>query len=403
MAQVFKHYTIATLAESAGDYGLIHDASVVVDEEKIVWVGPTEQLPDRFENDEVIAGNGELITPGLIDCHTHLVWGGCRADEFEMRLQGRSYEEIARAGGGIVSTVKATRAASVDELYSAAEKRARFLIAQGVTCIEMKSGYGLDIETEAKQLDVINQLKKDLPIEVVPTFLGAHTIPPEFKSNPNDYVDLVCDQMIPRFADLVEACDVFCESIAFDVNQSRIVLQTAIDHGLAVKIHAEQLTNMNSAKMAAELGAWSADHLEYIDEDGVKALSDVGTVAVLLPGAFYFIRETQKPPIDLLRKHGVPIALATDANPGSSPVASITLVMNMACTFFGMTPAEALAGATRNAARALRRSETMGTIEVGKQADLVIWDVQSPAELAYGIGHNPCLTVIRQGNVIHEN
>ena len=391
------------MAESASDYGLIQNASLVVEDGKVLWVGSTEQLPDRFANDEVIAGNGKLITPGLIDCHTHLVWGGCRADEFEMRLKGRSYEEIARAGGGIVSTVKATRAASVDELYTAAEKRARFLIAQGVTCIEMKSGYGLDVETEAKQLEVINQLKQNLPIEVAATFLGAHTIPPEFKTNPDDYVDLVCDQMIPRFANLVEACDVFCESIAFDVNQSGKVLQTALDHGLAVKIHAEQLTNMHSAKMAAELGAWSADHLEYIDEDGVKALADAGTVAVLLPGAFYFIRETQKPPIELLRKHGVLIALATDANPGSSPVASITLMMNMACTFFGVTPAEALAGVTRNAAMALRRSDTLGTIEVGKQADLAIWDVQSPAELAYGIGHNPCLTVIRQGKVIHEN
>jgi imidazolonepropionase len=411
MIQLFRNFTIATMAsrtgatiaEGAGDYGLIDNAALVVDNESISWLGKTSEVPDQYSKCESTEGNGKLLTPGLIDCHTHLVWGGSRANEFEMRLQGHTYEQIARAGGGIVSTVSATRAASFDDLYQSAEKRARFLIAQGVTCVEIKSGYGLDLETETKQLDVINRLKQNLPIDVAPTFLGAHTVPPEFKSNPDAYVDLVCHEMIPRLADRAEACDVFCESIGFDIDQSRRVLQTALDHKLGTKIHAEQLTNSHSAKMAAQLGAWSADHLEYLDESGVQAMARHDTVAVLLPGAFYFIREKQKPQIDLLRKHNVPIALATDANPGSSPVASITLMMNMGCTFFGMTPSEALAGLTRHAAKALRREKTIGTIEIGKQADLVIWDTNNPAELAYGIGHNPCKKVIRKGVVIHEN
>ena len=403
MTQVFKDYTIATIGRSVEKYGLIRDASLVIDDGKISWIGASNQLPDQYSQADTIVGGGQLITPGLVDCHTHLVWGGNRAGEFEMRLQGRSYEEIARAGGGIMSTVKATRAASAEELYNAAEKRARFLISQGVTCIEIKSGYGLDIETESKQLDVIHQLKQNLPIDVAVTFLGAHTIPPEHKDNSDAYVDLVCNEMIPRFAETAEACDVFCESIAFNLQQSGRVLQSAIDAGMAIKIHAEQLTNSHSAKMAAELGAGSADHLEYIDEQGVVALAANNTVAVLLPGAYYFIRETKKPPIDLFRKHGVQMAIATDANPGSSPVASITLMMNMACTFFAMTPEEALASVTRNAAKALQRDNEIGSIETGKQADLVIWDVDSPAELAYGIGHNPCRTVIRNGQVIHGN
>lgn len=391
---VFTNFRIATMSLAIKSaYGMLEDHSIGVVEGKIVWILPDDQLKDLFNEDSsdvhVVDGDGLLLTPGLIDCHTHLVHGGNRANEWEMRLNGRGYEEIARAGGGILSSVTATRAASESELFESAATRLRYLMNEGVTTIEIKSGYGLDVDTELKMLRVARKLGSELPIRVETTLLGAHSIPPEFKSNPNDYVDLVCGEMIPAAKEWCTSVDVFCESIAFSLEQTRRVFETALDSELNIKVHAEQLTRMGAAVMAAEMGAISADHLEYLSDSDCEVLSRHETVATLLPGAFYCLNETQKPPVESLRKNKVPIAIATDCNPGSSPVVSLLLMANMACNLFRLTPEEAFAGITRNAANALKLDHQVGTIEVGKVADLVAWAVESPTELVYAIGANP--------------
>jgi imidazolonepropionase len=332
---------------------------------------------------------GRLITPGLIDCHTHLVYAGNRAAEFELRLKGASYEEIARAGGGIVSTMRQTREASVAELVEQSLPRLDALLAEGVTTIEIKSGYGLDLDSERKMLRAARSLGEGRPVRVATTFLGAHALPPEFAGHADAYIDAVCDEMLPALGGLADAVDAFCEGIGFSPAQVERVFAAARAQGLPVKLHAEQLSNLRGAALAARYGALSADHLEHLDEAGVAAMARAGTVATLLPGAYYFTRETQLPPIDALRAAGVPIALATDSNPGTSPLTSLLLVMNMAATLFRMTVEECLLGVTRNAAAALGLADEIGTLEVGKACDLAIWDVHDPAELAYRIAFNP--------------
>lgn len=388
--RLWSNARLATMVAGVAAYGAVEDGVVAARDGRIVYVGPQTDAP-RFEASEMIDCGRRWITPGLIDCHTHLVYGGDRAHEFELRLQGASYEEIARAGGGILSTVKATRAASEAELFASADRRLAALLAEGVTTVEIKSGYGLETQAEVKCLSIARRLGRERPVRVRTTFLGAHAIPSEFKGRSGDYVDLVTGPMLEAVAagKLADAVDVFCEGIAFSPDETARVFAAAKANGLAVKIHAEQLSNLGGAALAARHGALSADHLEYLDEAGVIAMRDAGTVAVILPGAFYFLRETQKPPIELLRKHAVPIALATDANPGSSPLTSPLLVLNMACTLFRLTPEEALAGLTRHAAHALGLQDEIGTLEAGKACDLAIWDIERPAELAYRIGFNP--------------
>lgn len=390
---------LATMAADAGaPYGAVEDGIVVARGGRIVFAGPRGEAPGLGQA-EITDCEGRWITPGLIDCHTHLVHGGDRAHEFELRLQGASYEEIARAGGGILSTVKATRAASEDELFASADRRLQALIAEGVTTVEIKSGYGLETEAELKQLRVARRIGRERPVTVRTSFLGAHAVPPEFKDRAGDYADLVAGPMLEAVVaeSLADAVDAFCEGIAFSPEETARIFAAARAKGLPVKLHAEQLSNLGGAALAAGFGALSADHLEYLDEDGVRAMAKAGTVAVILPGAFYFLRETQKPPIELLRRHGVPIALATDANPGSSPLTSPLLVMNLACTLFRLTPEEALAGMTRHAARALGLQDQTGTLEAGKACDLAIWEIERPAELAYRIGFNPLHARIRNG------
>ncbi|WP_324133100.1 imidazolonepropionase [Bosea sp. (in: a-proteobacteria)] len=382
---------LATMAPSvAAPYGTVDDGVVAARDGRILYAGPRSQAP-AFAAAETIDCGGRWITPGLIDCHTHLVYGGDRAHEFELRLQGASYEEIARAGGGILSTVTATRAASEDALFASADRRLSALLSEGVTTVEIKSGYGLELEAEAKTLRVARRIGRERQVRVRTTFLGAHAVPPEFKGRSGDYTALVAGPMLDAVSaeGLADAVDVFCEGIAFSPDETRTVFEAAQAKGLAIKIHAEQLSNLGGAVLAADMGALSADHLEYLDEAGVIAMAKAGTVAVVLPGAFYFLRETVKPPIALLRQHGVAIALATDANPGSSPLTSPLLVMNMACTLFRLTPEEALAGLTRHAAQALGLQDEIGTLEAGKACDLAIWDIERPAELAYRIGFNP--------------
>ncbi len=389
--RLWRNARLATMAAGRAEpYGAIDNGVVAARDGRIVFAGAQADAP-RFDTSETVDCGGRWITPGLIDCHTHLVYGGDRAHEFELRLQGASYEEIARAGGGILSTVTATRAASEAALFASADRRLSALIAEGVTTVEIKSGYGLEIAAETKCLRVARRLGRERPVGVRTTFLGAHAIPPEFKGRSGDYVDLVAGPMLDAVATdgLADAVDVFCEGIAFSPEETARIFAAAKARGLAVKIHAEQLSNLGGAKLAAEMEALSADHLEYLDEAGVVAMAKAGTVAVILPGAFYFLRETQKPPIELLRTHGVPIALATDANPGSSPLTSPLLVLNMACTLFRLTPEEALAGLTRHAAQALGLQDEIGTLEAGKACDLAIWDIERPAELAYRIGFNP--------------
>ena len=395
--QLLTGFHLITMQPGGAPYGLIEDGAIAIENGNISWVGSASDCQPAACRGNVIQGNGLFLSPGLIDCHTHVVWGGSRADEWQMRLLGTSYEEIARRGGGIRSTVKATREADEATLYRQAQRRVEHLMREGVTTLEIKSGYGLDTETELKMLRVATDLRDSMPVDIQRTFLGAHALPPEFSDRPDDYIDHVCREMLPAATPLCESVDVFCENIAFDLPQTRRVFEAAREQGLSIKIHAEQLSNLGGAALASEFGALSADHLEYLDEVGVQAMAASGTVAVLLPGAFYFIHETTLPPIELLRKHQVPIALATDANPGSSPVASLLLMMNMGCTLFRMTPEEAFAAVTRHAAQALGLHHQKGTIEVGKQADLVAWQMNSPAELAYGIGHNPCQWVLKSG------
>lgn len=378
----------ATMA--GGHWSAIADACIAVRGDRIAWVGPARDAP-RFAAREVFDARGGWITPGLVDCHTHLVYAGNRAHEFEMRLTGATYEEIARAGGGIVSTMRATRAASESDLLSASAPRLSRMLEEGVTTVEIKSGYAQDEAGELKMLRVARELGRRLPVRTVTTLLGAHALPPEFAGRADDYIAMVCDSMVPAAArdGLADAVDAFCEGIAFSPQQVSRVFEAATAAGLPVKLHADQLSNLGGAALAARHRALSADHLEYTDDDGAQAMARNGTVAVLLPGAFYFLREKQLPPVQALRDHGVPIALATDCNPGSSPLVSPLLAMNMACTLFRLTPEEALAGFTSNGARALGLEGDVGSLQAGKRADLCLWDIGRPAELAYAMGANP--------------
>ena len=387
---LYNNAQIATMT-SDKPYGLIENGAVVISADLIQWVGPENNLPEKFRTLPEKNLEGRLLTPALIDCHTHLVYGGSRSTEFELRLNGASYEEIARNGGGILSTVTATRNASEDELLAQSLPRLDAFLAEGVATIEIKSGYGLDIETEIKMLRVARQLGKERSVRVKTSFLGAHAIPPEFSGKADAYIDFVCEEVLPavHYENLADAVDGFCENIAFSPNQISRVFEKAKSFGLPVKLHAEQLSNLGGARLAAKYGALSADHLEFLDQTGVEVMGESGTVAVLLPGAFYTLRETQLPPLDSLRKAEVPIAIATDCNPGSSPLTSILLCMNMACTLFRMTPEEALCGVTIIAAQALGIGDEVGTIEVGKKAELAVWNVDQPAELAYRVGFNP--------------
>ena len=394
---------LATMTRGGAPYGALGDAAIAVKSGAIAWLGPVNELPAAPEDcaDEVHNAGGRWITPGLIDCHTHLVFGGDRAGEFEMRLNGASYEEIARAGGGIVSTMKATREADDDTLFEAAAPRLRTQLSEGVTTVEIKSGYGLDTVSEQKQLRVARRLGEALPVTVRTSFLGAHAVPPEYEGRQDEYARHVADDMVPAIAEagLADAVDAFCENIGFTPEETERVFRAARRHSLPVKLHADQLSDLGGAALAARYGALSADHLEYTSDKGVAALAESGTVAVLLPGAFYTLRETHMPPIDELRKRGVEMALATDFNPGSSPVPSLLLMLNMGCTLFRLTPEEALAGVTRVAARALRLADDRGTLEVGKRADFVQWDIAQPAELAYWAGFNPCVQIVQGGAV----
>ena len=389
-SQVLTDLSVATMDGAATAYGLIEDAAIVMAGGRIAWVGPKAKLPQEHAALAQTSLKGRLVTPGLIDCHTHIVHGGDRAVEFEMRLKGASYEEVARAGGGIVSTVTATRAASEDALIASALPRVDAMLAEGTCMLEIKSGYGLDQETELRMLRAARAIAQHRPVRVTTSFLGAHAVPAEFNGNADAYIDDVCIPALraAHAEGLVDAVDGFCEGIAFLPDQIARVFNVAAELGLPVKLHAEQLSNLGGAKLAASHGAMSADHIEYLDEDGVAAMAAAGTVGVVLPGAFYTLRETQMPPIAALRKHGVPMALATDCNPGSSPMTSLLLTMNMACTLFRMTPEEALAGVTRHAAAALRLDDC-GRVAPGLRADLAVWDVAHPAELAYRIGFNP--------------
>ena len=378
-------------------WGLIQQGALAVQSGKIAWLGESANLPPIESSPEVIDLKGRLVSPGMVDCHTHLVFGGNRADEWAQRLEGASYQEIANAGGGILSTVRATRVATEEQLYQSAASRLKTLLASGITTVEIKSGYGLDLETELKMLRVIHSLGASLPVDVHATFLGAHALPPEFAERPDEYISMVCNEMLPAIGGLATAVDIFTESIAFNLPQTERVLQTAVDHGFQIKIHAEQLSHMGSAKLAAQLGAISADHLEYLDLPGIEAMAACGSVATLLPGSFYFLNETQRPPVADLRERHVPIALGSDMNPGSSPVMSPLLVANMACTLFGLTPVESVRGVTLNAARALRVEHQVGSLELGKLADLAVWDLSVPSELPYLIGHQPCTAVYKSG------
>jgi len=402
---LWVNVNLATMTENS-PYGMVGNGALAVSRRKIAWIGSRNKLPPDLESQtaDVYDGEGGWVTPGLVDCHTHLIYGGTRAREFELRLQGATYEEIARQGGGIRSTVSATRQADGESLIEQSAPRLEALLQEGVTTVEIKSGYGLDLETELRMLSAARKLGERYPVTVVPTFLGAHALPPEYEGRSDQYIDFVRNEVLPEVAakNLAVAVDVFCEGIGFTPAQTERIFKAAKDLGLAVKLHAEQLSDLGGAALAARYGALSADHLEYVSVTGVKAMADSGTVAVLLPGAFYFLRETKLPPIDLLRRYAVPIALSTDCNPGSSPAVSLLLMLNMACTLFRLTPEEALAGITRNGARALGLQNRIGTLEVGKDADFVVWDISEPAELAYRIGSNPLKHVVRKGEIIRS-
>lgn len=400
---LWTHCRAATLERDAPvPYGLIEDAAIAVEGDRIAWIGRRQDLPKDVEAkcEQHHDARGALVTPGLIDCHTHLVYGGDRAHEFELRLGGASYEDIARAGGGIASTVKATRAASEAELLAQSLPRLRALTGEGVTTIEIKSGYGLSLEHEAKTLRVARSLGEQEPVDVRTTFLGAHALPPEFAGRADDYIDEVLAMLPALHAQgLVDAVDAFCERIAFSTAQTERVFHAARQLGLPVKLHAEQLSDSGGTQLAARHGALSCDHLEWLGEEGAAAMARAGSVAVLLPGAFYFLRDTRVPPIALLREHGVPMAVSTDCNPGSSPCTSLLLMLNMACTLFRLTPQEALAGATRNAAQALGLKDR-GVLAPGLRADFVLWDVEQPAQLSYAMGANPRRQTVRGGRPV---
>ncbi|WP_022664061.1 imidazolonepropionase [Desulfospira joergensenii] len=397
----FFNCRVATMA--GGKYNIIENGALVTRGEKILWAGPGQDLPGELKKEEAapIDCKDKWLLPGLVDCHTHLVWGGSRVNEFEMRLKGATYEEIAAAGGGISSTVKATRAARGDALFSRAKKRMENCLQQGITTLEIKSGYGLDLETELKMLRVMDRLSQEFPIHIEPTFLGAHALPPEFKDRSGEYIDLVTQTMLPAVKDqgIATAVDVFCESIAFSREETRKVFQTATDLGLRVKLHAEQLSDSDGAALAAEFNALSCDHIEYLSLSGARKMAEKKVSAVLLPGAFYFLKEKQIPPVHWFRELGIPMALSTDLNPGSSPVHSLTLIMNMGCLLFGLTCEEALAGTTLNGARALGMEDRKGSIEPGKDADLVLWDIDAPADLCYLAGLSPVEMVVIGGEI----
>ncbi|CAI8819301.1 imidazolonepropionase [Pseudomonas donghuensis] len=399
MKTLWQHCHVASMAQ--GVYSIIEDAAMVTSAGHIEWIGPRQQLPALVADRTVDLG-GAWVTPGLIDCHTHTVFGGNRSGEFEQRLQGVSYAEIAAQGGGIASTVRATRAASEDELFASARQRVQALMRDGVTTLEIKSGYGLDLASERKLLKVIRRLGEELPLTVRSTCLAAHALPPEYKDRADDYISHICDQMLPALVaeGLVDAVDAFCEYLAFSPAQVERVFIKARELGLPVKLHAEQLSSLAGSSLAARYQALSADHLEFMTEDDAIAMAAAGTVAVLLPGAFYFLRETQLPPMDALRKHGVKIAIASDLNPGTSPALSLRLMLNMACTLFRMTPEEALAGVTLHAATALGLGDSHGSLEAGKVADFVAWQIERPADLAYWLGGELPKRVVRLGHEI---
>ena len=396
MKTLWQHCNVATMAN--GTYSIIEDAALVTRDGYIEWLGPRQQLPTG-EYGQTHGLEGAWVTPGLIDCHTHTVFGGNRSGEFEQRLQGVSYADIAAAGGGIASTVRATRAASEDELFDSARQRLLCLLRDGVTSVEIKSGYGLSLESERKILRVIRRLGEELPVTVRSTCLAAHALPPEYKDRADDYIEHICNEMLPALAaeGLVDAVDAFCEYLAFSPAQVERVFKVAQQLGLPVKLHAEQLSSLHGSSLAARYQALSADHLEFMTEEDAIAMAASGTVAVLLPGAFYFLRETQLPPMEALRKHGVKIAIASDLNPGTSPGLSLRLMLNMACTLFRMTPEEALAGVTLHAATALGMGETHGSLEPGKVADFVAWNIDRPADLAYWLGGDLDKRVVRSG------
>ncbi len=379
----------------------LNDAAIVVEAGLITYVGARQLMPPPKPGSAQHDGNHALVTPGLVDCHTHLVYGGQRANEFAMRLAGASYEEIAKAGGGIISSVHATRSASEDELFGQAVPRLRALLDEGVCAIEIKSGYGLSLEHERKQLRVARRLGRDFGVDVRTTFLGAHALPPEYAGRSADYIRLICQDMLPALAaeGLVDAVDVFCERIAFSLAETEAVFKTAHQLGLPVKLHAEQLSDMGGSKLAASYGALSCDHVEHLGAEGIAAMKASGTVAVLLPGAYYFLRDTQLPPIQALRDAGVPMAVATDHNPGTSPTLSLLLMLNMASTLFRLTVPEALAGVTSQAARALGLQETHGALAAGRPANFVLWALRDAAELVYWLGQRPACHIVRQGKV----
>ena len=395
---------IATMQAGQADYGTIEDGALAIAGGSIAWLGPAAEAPDLTAS-ATRSLDGRWLTPALIDCHTHLVFGGDRAAEFELRLQGTRYEEIAAAGGGILSTVTATREASADQLLDAALLRLLALVREGVATVEVKSGYGLDVESEIKMLEVGRRLGENAGVTVRTTLLAAHTVPPEYKDNADAYIDLICDKLLPDVAErgLADAVDAYCETIAFDAVQVAKLFSRAQELGLPVKLHADQLSDGAGAELAAHFGALSADHLEYTSRNGVRALADAGTVAVLLPGAFLTLGETQHPPVAELREAGVPIALATDCNPGTSPLCSIQFAMGLGSRLFGLTPEECLAGVTREAARALGLADDRGTLDVGKRADIAVWDLPHPRDLSYWLGGNPLSDLLIAGRPVGPN
>ncbi|SDG24216.1 MULTISPECIES: imidazolonepropionase [unclassified Duganella] len=393
-------FTNVHLATMVDGYGEVRDAAIAVKDGRIAWLGPQAELPQGAQAVTVHDGGGSWLTPGLIDCHTHIVHAGNRSDEFEARLNGATYEDIARAGGGIMSTVRATRAVSEDELLRQSLPRVFSLLEEGVTTLEIKSGYGLTLESEANMLRVARRIGRELPLRVSATFLGAHALPPEFAGRADDYVDAVCKMIAPLAAEgLVDAVDAFCERIGFSHEQTERVFKAAQTHGLPVKLHAEQLSDQRGAELTARYQGLSADHLEHLTQTGIDAMAAAGTVAVLLPGAYYFLRDTTPPPVAGLRAAGVPMAVSTDCNPGTSPMTSLLLAMNMACTLWRLTPQEALAGVTLHAAQALGLHAEIGSLEVGKRADFALWRIARPADLSYAIGLNPCRGVANAGKL----
>lgn len=390
-------------ANSLFDTTLLKNRAMLIESNQISWIGEEKAVPETASEVDIIDCQNQWLLPGFIDCHTHLIFGGNRANEFEQRLNGVSYQEIAAQGGGILNTVTATRNASADELLASAKKRAISMLKKGVTTIEIKSGYGLDHPTEQRVLQTARQLAQQLPVTIQNTYLGAHAVPPEFKGAADDYVNRICDNIMPGLAQqkLIDAVDIFCESIGFNLAQTQKVLETAKQLGLAIKGHTEQLSAMGGSKLVADLGGLSVDHLEYLQESDAIAMAQSGTVATLLPGAFYYLRETKLPPVDLLRKHQIPMAIATDFNPGSSPIASLPLMLNMACTLFGLTVEEALLGVTVNAAKALGLQHKIGSLAPQKQADIVCWDIAHPRDLVYEFGVHEPSWIIQNGQRVN--